>query len=151
MHGRGYPFPDGGRHRLRIERVWPAGEEGVAWASIVKDAGDDPDVTHGIEYRVRVALVRAAQDHDKPPGAKEASILIRGGTGVGTVTRPGLSVRMGDAAINPGPRRMINEAIREAFSQAAAHHREALSAGASFPRSRSWSRCPRERSARKRP
>ena len=49
------PFPDGARHTMRIERVWPGEEEGAAWASIVKDAGDDPDVTHGIEIRAKVA------------------------------------------------------------------------------------------------
>ena len=115
------PFPDGARHILKIDRVWPGEEEGVAWASVVKDAGDDPDVTDGMEIRVRAAFLSMAAGHDVPPVGGAASILIRGGAGVGMVTRPGLSVTIGDAAINPGPRRMIEEAVREALGQAAAH------------------------------
>ncbi len=65
-------------------------------AGVRKDAGDDPDVTHGalVESWVRPA----------PPGA---GIVFRAGEGVGTVTRPGLSLAVGEPAINPAPRRMI--------------------------------------------
>ncbi len=110
------PFPDGARHRLKIDGVWP-GEEGVAWASIVKDAGDDPDVTHGMEIRVRVTFADAATNGNESPDRKErkTSVLIHGGQGVGLVTRPGLSVAIGESAINPVPRRMIDEAVREAL------------------------------------
>jgi cobalt-precorrin-5B (C1)-methyltransferase len=73
-------------------------EDGLAVAWVIKDAGDDPDVTHGLEI---VATVRPA-----PEG-----VVIRGGTGVGTVTRPGLSVPVGGSAINPVPRRMIGDAL----------------------------------------
>lgn len=76
--------------------------EGWARASTIKDAGDDPDVTHGAEI---VAIVRPA-----PAGG---GILFRAGEGVGVVTRPGLSLAPGEPAINPVPRTMMREAIEE--------------------------------------
>jgi cobalt-precorrin-5B (C1)-methyltransferase len=76
--------------------------DGVATAGIVKDAGDDPDVTHG-------ALVMAAVR----PGASGGGVIFRAGEGVGTVTRPGLPVPPGEPAINPVPRRMMREAVAE--------------------------------------
>jgi len=81
--------------------------DGFARAGIVKDAGDDPDVTHGA---LIVASVRAG-----PPGS---GISFRAGEGVGTVTKPGLPVPPGEPAINPVPRRMMREVIAEV---AAAH------------------------------
>jgi len=77
------------------------GENG-AMAGVVKDAGDDPDVTHGA---LVWALVRR-----NPPGA---GVTFRAGRGVGTVTRPGLPLPPGEPAINPVPRRMIAEGIAE--------------------------------------
>ncbi|MFY9734646.1 MAG: cobalt-precorrin-5B (C(1))-methyltransferase [Rhodoplanes sp.] len=77
-------------------------EEGAATAGIVKDAGDDPDVTHGA---VVIATVRAA--------AVGNGVTFRAGEGVGTVTRPGLPVPPGEPAINPAPRQMIRDAIAE--------------------------------------
>ncbi len=97
------PFPDGSRHGFRIERSGREG--GAAFASVVKDAGDDPDVTHGAEIVVRAAFIDAAPAGD---------VVITGGEGVGVVTRPGLAATMGEAAINPVPRAMIGEAVREA-------------------------------------
>jgi cobalt-precorrin-5B (C1)-methyltransferase len=73
-----------------------------ATAGIVKDAGDDPDVTHGA---LVLATIRKAA-----PGT---GIVFRAGEGVGTVTRPGLPVPPGEPAINPVPRQMIREAIAE--------------------------------------
>lgn len=70
--------------------------------SIIKDAGDDPDVTHGAEICARVWWRDA-------PGLE-----LRGGSGVGTVTRPGLGLEIGGPAINPVPRRMITQAVAEA-------------------------------------
>src|SRR5580658_4225523 len=74
----------------------------VASAGVIKDAGDDPDVTHGA---LVVATVRLA--------AAGAGVTFRAGEGVGTVTRPGLPVPPGEPAINPVPRRIITEAIAE--------------------------------------
>jgi cobalt-precorrin-5B (C1)-methyltransferase len=76
--------------------------EGFARAGIIKDAGDDPDVTHG-------ALVIARVSHGTP----RSGVVFRAGEGVGTVTRAGLPLAPGEPAINPAPRRMIKAAIGE--------------------------------------
>ena len=81
--------------RLRAGDAASAGE-GFARAGVVKDAGDDPDVTHG-------ALVIATLR----PAAPGAGLVFRAGEGVGTVTRPGLPLPPGEPAINPGPRAMM--------------------------------------------
>ncbi len=73
-------------------------DEGLAWAAVTKDAGDDPDVTHGAVIRVRVAR-----------GEPGAGVTFAGGAGVGRVTLPGLPLEVGEPAINPAPRRMIRE------------------------------------------
>lgn len=73
-----------------------------ASAAVVKDAGDDPDVTHGALIRVVVRPL--------PPGS---GIVFVAGPGVGTVTRPGLPIPPGEPAINPMPRQMIRDALSE--------------------------------------
>lgn len=74
-----------------------------ATAGVIKDAGDDPDVTHGAMV---VATVRI--------GAPGSGVSFRAGAGVGTVTRPGLPVPPGEPAINPVPRMMMRTAVTEA-------------------------------------
>ena len=74
----------------------------AAMAAIVKDAGDDPDVTHG-------ALIRAMVSR----GAEGSGIAFRAGVGVGMVTLPGLPIPPGEPAINPVPRRMMAEALAD--------------------------------------
>ena len=76
--------------------------DNAATAGIIKDAGDDPDVTHGA---LILATVR--------PGAAGAGVTFRAGEGVGTVTRPGLVLPPGEPAINPVPRQMIRTALAE--------------------------------------
>ncbi|MEX2615301.1 MAG: cobalt-precorrin-5B (C(1))-methyltransferase [Alphaproteobacteria bacterium] len=106
-------FPDPVTIRLPRGQmpVFPLARESVdgdsATAGIVKDAGDDPDVTHGAMV---VVTVRA--------GAPGAGVTFHAGEGVGTVTRPGLPIPPGEPAINPAPRKMIREALAEI---AAAH------------------------------
>jgi cobalt-precorrin-5B (C1)-methyltransferase len=78
--------------------------EGWAEAAIVKDAGDDPDVTHGALIAVRLA------------GNPGGGIAYRAGEGVGTVTRPGLALAVGEPAINPKPREIIARNLAEAAS-----------------------------------
>ncbi|WP_035643478.1 cobalt-precorrin-5B (C(1))-methyltransferase, partial [Bradyrhizobium sp. ORS 375] len=73
-----------------------------ATAAVIKDAGDDPDVTHG-------ALIKATVQR----GADGTGVIFRAGPGVGTVTRPGLPLPPGEPAINPVPREMIATAISE--------------------------------------
>ena len=70
----------------------------AAEAGIIKDAGDDPDVTHGALVLARVKR-----------GAAGSGISFRAGPGVGTVTRPGLPIPPGEPAINPVPRQMMRE------------------------------------------
>jgi cobalt-precorrin-5B (C1)-methyltransferase len=77
-------------------------DDGAAMAGVIKDAGDDPDVTHG-------ALILATAR----PGAAGNGVTFRAGEGVGTVTRPGLAIPPGEPAINPVPRQMIRDAIAE--------------------------------------
>ena len=84
-------------------------EGDAASAGVIKDAGDDPDVTHGA---LVVATVRL--------GAPGAGVTFRAGEGVGTVTRPGLPVPPGEPAINPVPRRMMRDAIAEVAAATAA-------------------------------
>ncbi|MEP9356066.1 cobalt-precorrin-5B (C(1))-methyltransferase [Xanthobacter sp. KR7-65] len=93
-------LPGGTRPAFALALHEMAGES--ATAGIVKDAGDDPDVTHG-------ALVMASVRR----GAEGAGVTFRAGPGVGTVTRPGLPVPPGEPAINPVPRRMIAAGIAE--------------------------------------
>ena len=78
-----------------------------AEAGIIKDAGDDPDVTHGAEVSVTVR-----------PSA--GGVVFRAGAGVGTVTKPGLPIDVGEPAINPVPRKMMEE---EVVALAVAHDR----------------------------
>ncbi len=91
-------LPRGGtaQFRLALAEI----REGRCRAGIVKDAGDDPDVTHGA---IVIAEVAPA-----PPGS---GIGFAAGEGVGTVTRPGLALAIGEPAINPGPRAMIRDAL----------------------------------------
>ncbi|SHE44805.1 cobalt-precorrin-5B (C1)-methyltransferase [Loktanella atrilutea] len=81
-----------------------AAGEGWAEAGITKDAGDDPDVTHGALIVVRVS-------------ASDGGVLFRAGEGVGTVTRAGLPVAVGEPAINPVPRQMMTAEVMALASQ----------------------------------
>jgi cobalt-precorrin-5B (C1)-methyltransferase len=81
-------------------------EPGQVRCSVIKDAGDDPDVTHGAEI---IATVRPSEQ----PG-----IDLRGGPGVGRVTLPGLGLEIGGPAINPVPRKMILEGVASASRDA---------------------------------
>ena len=91
-----------GGHRVSFAVATFELTEESATAGIVKDAGDDPDVTHG-------ALVKATV-REGPSGC---GVTFRAGEGVGTVTRPGLPVPPGEPAINPVPREMIRRAVHE--------------------------------------
>ena len=77
-------------------------EIGPGWAraAIIKDAGDDPDVTHQalIEARVEVS---------------GGGVVFKGGAGIGHVTRPGLPIAVGEPAINPVPREMMQAVVRD--------------------------------------
>ena len=71
-----------------------------ALCSVIKDSGDDPDITNGIEIFAEVTLI-------------DKDITIVGGKGIGKVTKPGLDQPVGEFAINSVPRKMITEALKE--------------------------------------
>ncbi|WP_425406947.1 cobalt-precorrin-5B (C(1))-methyltransferase [Hwanghaeella sp.] len=74
----------------------------AAECGVIKDAGDDPDVTHGATILARVER-----------GAPGSGITFRAGPGVGTVTKPGLPLPPGEPAINPMPRRIIGDNLAD--------------------------------------
>ena len=96
-------LPGGQTVRLPVEfaRATPDG----ASAGVRKDAGDDPDVTNGAMVVVSVRW------------QPEGDVVFVAGDGVGTVTKPGLQIPPGEPAVNPVPRRMIRNAIREVTSR----------------------------------
>ncbi len=112
------PLPVPGRLRVPVEAVSLPDADGAVTASVIKDAGDDPDVTHGarIACRVRFAPAQTPPSADAAEGPRQ--VVIDGGQGVGRVTLPGLPIPPGQAAINPGPRRQIRAAILEILERA---------------------------------
>ena len=80
-----------------------------ARCSVIKDGGDDPDVTHGAE--ICAAVSQAPADNQR--------IRITGGSGVGTVTRPGTGIPVGEPAITRVPKRMIAESVEQAANSCA--------------------------------
>ncbi|SFG44409.1 cobalt-precorrin 5B C1-methyltransferase [Desulfotomaculum arcticum] len=93
--------PDGKTIKVSIRRYFDVlnGKGAV----VLKDGGDDPDITHGLEIMAEVVL------------STDSNIIILGGQGVGTVTKPGLQVPVGQPAINPVPQWMIETALKEAL------------------------------------
>jgi cobalt-precorrin-5B (C1)-methyltransferase len=93
-------LPRGQRPAFTLAKT--AAGDGSAMAGVVKDAGDDPDVTHG-------ALILATVRR----GAPGSGVTFRAGEGIGMVTRPGLPIPPGEPAINPVPRQMLRQAVAE--------------------------------------
>jgi cobalt-precorrin-5B (C1)-methyltransferase len=96
-------LPDG--ERVRFPVVQAEFRQGTATAAVRKDAGDDPDITHGLLIKASVSL---------KPGKE---IIFEAGEGVGRITKPGLSLPVGEAAINPAPREQIRRSVREVTDQ----------------------------------
>ena len=95
-------LPNGQRVTFDVSDADPA----VPWrAAVIKDAGDDPDVTNGAHITVEAAWIEG----DRPDGTVE----LEAGPGVGTITLPGLGLPVGAPAINPVPQRMIRAAVAE--------------------------------------
>jgi cobalt-precorrin-5B (C1)-methyltransferase len=99
----GINLPDGGKAVFTIKDCTFNDDSG--YSSVIKNAGDDPDITNGIEIRAEVSRSR------------EPGIHIKGGQGVGIVTKPGLEVPVGLPAINPVPRRMINNEVTDLLKE----------------------------------
>ncbi|KUO49748.1 MAG: cobalt-precorrin-6A synthase [Desulfitibacter sp. BRH_c19] len=93
-------LPKGGSITVPIKSVVVDGN--LIIAEVIKDAGDDPDITHGASIYASVEVLNT--NHE---------IVILGGKGVGRVTKPGLSVPVGEAAINPVPMKMIVSEIKK--------------------------------------
>lgn len=98
-------LPNGEAARFTVARCERAGA--LVRCSVVKDGGDDPDVTHGAEIVAEVAL------------ASTPGVRLLGGPGVAVVTRPGLGLDVGGPAINPVPRRNITEMVLAELDRAA--------------------------------
>lgn len=97
-------LPKGNTMKLKIKRC--NFDSNQAECIIIKDAGDDPDVTHGAEI---ISTVTWTDD--------VGMIDIEGGKGVGKVTKPGIGLDIGKPAINPTPMKMITNAVREVASE----------------------------------
>jgi cobalt-precorrin-5B (C1)-methyltransferase len=98
-------LPNHTRVTFALQRCDRVGHRAIC--SVIKDAGDDPDCTHGAELVAEVEL------------RTEPGVEIRGGDGVATVTRPGLGLAVGDPAINPVPRRNITEMVEQELAAGA--------------------------------
>ncbi|MBM4295891.1 MAG: cobalt-precorrin-5B (C(1))-methyltransferase [Deltaproteobacteria bacterium] len=104
------PLPGGQRLAVPIVRHGRPRAE-VGEGVVVKDGGDDPDVTHGAEIGARVWRLHGSGDVEE--------LHLHGGEGVGRVTKPGLPVAVGEAAINPVPRRMLRQSLQETWDRLA--------------------------------
>ena len=117
-----------GQHPQVVPVILPDGESihvevhyGDNYAYVLKDSGDDPDITKGIEIRATIELLpddtpltpedQADDDHLLP------RIQIRGGEGIGRITLPGFDYPVGSSAINKVPRQMIRQNLRSLFKQ----------------------------------
>jgi cobalt-precorrin-5B (C1)-methyltransferase len=105
-------LPLGAIATIPLNKSWK--KNGDVYCSVIKDAGDDPDVTNGAEIGAQLSLISSKR---KVLSGK-LSIVLKGGEGIGLVTKPGLPVKKGEAAINPIPRRMVRSSVREVLSQA---------------------------------
>ncbi|MDO9043179.1 MAG: cobalt-precorrin-5B (C(1))-methyltransferase CbiD, partial [Desulfocapsaceae bacterium] len=104
------PFPDGTRVSFQLCACqWSDPTHTATLAAVIKDAGDDPDVTNRARIEAEVRFIQQVQKQDE-------QIIIAGGKGIGTVTKPGLAIPVGEPAVNPVPRKMIREAMLEALS-----------------------------------
>ncbi len=90
---------------ITINIAWTRINENSVTCAVIKDGGDDPDVTHGSEICSTVAF-----------SDNIGELVIDGGVGVGRVTKPGLGLTIGQAAINPVPMRMIKQSANEVLA-----------------------------------
>jgi cobalt-precorrin-5B (C1)-methyltransferase len=100
-------LPGGGSLTIPLNSHGRNGTTGKA--AVIKDAGDDPDVTNGAEIGARVWLL--------PDSGGKEEVLFQAGPGVGRVTKPGLVLAVGEPAINPVPRRMIRRSLKTVWQE----------------------------------
>ena len=104
---------------------------GKDYAYCIKEAGDDPDVTDGIE--VRASLIPSPTNRGEDSNGGKRSIIIEGGEGVGRFTLPGFDYPPGEPAINKGPREMIRNNIMAIMAQASRSFGDGLEVRLSVP------------------
>ena len=109
--------PEGREYRAEIHPLSPYR------CAVIKDAGDDPDITGGCEVWAEVAV-----------GNMPGEINFRAGEGVGVITLPGLKLPIGEAAINPVPREMIRNAVRSVWPDLAAEVTVGITGGEEMAR-----------------
>ncbi len=109
------PFPDGQELEFVIHHSELLDHQGTkkAMASVVKDAGDDPDVTNGAEIIATINITNCAGETAPQMRQNNIGLCFLAGNGVGTVTKPGLAIHVGQPAINPIPRQMIGAALAQ--------------------------------------
>ncbi len=100
------PFLSSGKVKIKIHTLTQTSGQSCE-CSVIKDAGDDPDITHKAQIGARVTLKET----------RTFEVNINGGEGVGVITKPGLELPVGEPAINPGPKKMIMAVIEWAFKE----------------------------------
>ena len=90
---------------VKLPIAWTRVEDSAVTCSVIKDGGDDPDVTHGAEILSTVEFT-----------SESGRVQVKGGIGVGKVTKPGLGLPIGGPAINPVPLKMIKDSVKEVLS-----------------------------------
>lgn len=108
-------FIGGGTRSVPVHRVRCLTENSCE-SLIIKDAGDDPDITHKARIGARVTLFPLDPEDTR-------QVVITGGPGVGRITKPGLELAVGEPAINPGPRQMIMDAVQAVYDAVACDRR----------------------------
>lgn len=93
-------LPKGQKAKFKIEEKWK--KENMAAATIIKDAGDDPDITHNARIKTIVKINEG-----------NTGVIFKAGRGIGIVTKPGLPIEIGQPAITPTPKQMMEEVIDE--------------------------------------
>ena len=107
-------LPRSGTITLKIAWTRKSEKNGrkVVTCAVVKDGGDDPDATHGAEICSTVSFSNSSQEQ----------IKIDGGIGVGRITKPGIGLEIGKAAINPTPMKMLEQAVHQVASEQLKNH-----------------------------
>lgn len=122
-------LPGGCSASFQLHKQVFSGE--AASCHVLKDAGDDPDITNGAEIQATVTWQPVSISVDTPNN--DEKMLITGGAGIGKVTKPGLALPPGEWAINPVPRQMIRQAVDAVLAEFKIEQHSVLSVVLSIP------------------
>lgn len=112
IHAVSVDLPQGGTINIPIKSIIVEGD--IVTAEVIKDGGDDPDITNGASIYATVEILEAnSLNKTEESSGENNQIILFGGKGVGMVTKPGLSVPVGEPAINPVPRSMIVHEVKK--------------------------------------